>query len=143
MNHRQAGGAFLALLWVPQAFAQGAAGTAAPASEPPATNQPTSGFETYLSQRGPDATFLFGRANYFRVLVKQRRCNLFDADRYNAANARFEAARARLAQRFSAISFAEDLPAGTRVRDGACTAAALMSYETHIAEVESFLGSGK
>jgi hypothetical protein len=89
------------------------------------------------------AIFLFGRANYFRVVVQQRRCNLLDADTVNAINQRFENARQQLAARYGDRTFPADMPVNGPVREAECDRMTLNSYSNHVAEIEQYVASMK
>ena len=89
------------------------------------------------------AIFLFGRANYFRVVVQQRRCNLLDGDAVNSINQRFENARQQLAARYGDRTFPADMPVNGPVREADCDRVTLNSCSNHVAEIEQYVASMK
>lgn len=95
------------------------------------------------SNRPQDAAkfvFLFGRANYFRVLVKQRRCDLLNEQLFAAVNRRFESVRSQLAAKYGDNIFPFDKSAGGPISDGACDAITLESFDMKVREMEQLLG---
>jgi hypothetical protein len=92
------------------------------------------------NQTAPTAVFLFGRANYFRAIVKVRKCDIFDAGAFAAINLRFENTRLQLAARYGEALFPADKPSG-QVREGECDRVTLDSFSNHVAEIEQFLKS--
>ncbi|WP_211444686.1 tetratricopeptide repeat protein [Collimonas humicola] len=110
-----------------------------PIAPPGAQNSGSSSLKA-PSQTAPTAVFLFGRANYFRAIVKVRKCDFFDAGAFAAINQRFENARLQLAARYGVTLFPADKPSG-QVREGECDRVTLDSYSNHVAEIEQFLKS--
>lgn len=93
------------------------------------------------NQTAASAVFLFGRANYFRAIVKVRKCDSFDAGAFAAINQRFENARVQLAGRYGENLFPFDKPVGGPVRDGECDRVTLDSFSNHVAEIEQLLNA--
>lgn len=83
-----------------------------------------------------DAVFVYSRANYFRALTKQQKCETIDPPLFETINARFDRARAQLMARFGERAFPLDLKPGTQLREGVCDRGTLMSYGNHVAEIE-------
>jgi hypothetical protein len=85
------------------------------------------------------ALALFGRANYFRVVTAQRRCDLVDADYFKAVNQRFENARQQLATKFGDNEFPVDKPVDAPITVVPCERATLNSYGNHVSEIEQLI----
>lgn len=92
-----------------------------------------------LSSLPTEAIFLYGRANFFRVLTKQLKCDQMDGALFKATNERFESARVRLASRYGEKFFPADKPVDGPLRQGACDKQTLLSYGNHVAEIEKLL----
>jgi len=84
--------------------------------------------------------FLFGRANYFRVLVKQRRCDLVNEQLFATVNQRFESVRSQLATKYGENTFPFDKPAGGPIYDQECDPITLKSFDMKVSEIEQLLG---
>jgi hypothetical protein len=91
-----------------------------------------------LSSLPTNAIFLYGRANYFRALTRQLKCDLMDGPLFKATNERFESARVRLASRYGEKFFPVDKPVDG-LRQGTCDRQTLLSYGNHVAEIEKLL----
>lgn len=87
--------------------------------------------------------FLFGRANYFRVLVKQSRCDLVNQKLFASANERFESARLLLAAKYEEKFFSLDMPAGGPIPDQECNSITLQSFSMKVREIEELLEATK
>lgn len=92
-----------------------------------------------LNSLPTDAIFLYGRANFFRALTKQLKCDLMDGPLFKATNERFESARVRLASRYGEKLFPANKPVDGPLRQGACDQQTLLSYGNHVAEIENLL----
>jgi len=92
-----------------------------------------------LSSLPTNAIFLYGRANFFRALTGQLKCDLMDGPLFKATNERFESARVRLASRYGEKLFPVDKPVGGPLRQGTCDQQTLLSYGNHVAEIENLL----
>ena len=95
-----------------------------------------------LSPAVANAIFLFGRANYFRAVVKKRNCELFDKDTTDAINLRFENARRQLASRFGEKLFPPDKPIDGPIQEGVCDRLTLDAFNNHVAEIEQAVRGG-
>lgn len=84
--------------------------------------------------------FLYGRANYFRVLAKQRRCDLVDEQLFTTTNQRFESVRSQLAAKYGENIFPFDKAAGGPVSDRGCDPITLESFNMKVREIELLLG---
>jgi hypothetical protein len=93
-----------------------------------------------LSRAEIGAISLYGRANYFRAIVKQRKCADLDPASVNTTNQKLEDARVRLAAQYGERIFPVDKPVGP-VQDGFCDRATVMSYANHVNELEQFLAN--
>jgi hypothetical protein len=92
-----------------------------------------------LSSLPTEAIFLYGRANFFRALTKQLKCDLMDGPLFKTTNERFESARVRLASRYGEKLFSMDKPVGGPLRQGTCDQQTLLSYGNHVVEIERLL----
>lgn len=90
-----------------------------------------------------EAMTVFTRANYFRVVVKQRRCDAMDGPLVAAANARFEAARKAIAARYGETYFPENQATRITISDAPCDQRALDLYQQSVQSMESFLARQK
>jgi len=93
-----------------------------------------------LSRAEIGALFLYGRANYFRAIIKQRKCADLDPAAFSATSQKLEDARARLATQYGERVFPVDKPVDP-IPDGLCDRATLMSYANHVNELEQFLAN--
>jgi hypothetical protein len=109
----------------------------------------TSGAHAQMTQAPPSpsvaslptqAIFLFGRANFFNAVAKKRNWEAFDERTLKSINDRFEAVRLKLASRYGNALFPANKPVSAPIRDGACDAATLGSYSTHVEELEHLVG---
>lgn len=91
-----------------------------------------------------DAIFLHGRARYFSAIVNFRDCRKRFPVRTATLNARFEADRQALAERFGARYF-DTPPVDPKSIDAkrACDPGTLSSFETKLAEIEEVLVRSK
>jgi hypothetical protein len=80
----------------------------------------------------------YGQASYFHELVKQRRCDLLDADAVNAIDQRFEKVRAQLYARYSELARI-DKPPAVPAQNFPCDRLTLDSYGRHVSAVEQIL----
>jgi hypothetical protein len=116
--------------------------TASIAQAQPAASPPPLISHGAINQVLANEIFLFGRANYFRILAKQRDCGSVDKALFESTNKRFEDAQLRLAAKYSDRVFPVDKPV-TGIRDGSCDEASLSSYSSHMAELEQALQADK
>ena len=81
----------------------------------------------------------YGQASYFHEAVKQRRCDLLDADAVNAIDQRFENARAELRTRYGDKFSRIDKPPAVLAQNGPCERMTLESYNNHVTVLEKIL----
>jgi hypothetical protein len=105
-----------------------------PVSTDPAVNAPTAG-----SPDAAEGIFLFGRANYFRVLVAASNCSQFDAAKFAQLAQRFEQARLGLVKKYGPQFFPVDKPINPPPQGRPCDSGMLLGYENHISEMEQNL----
>jgi hypothetical protein len=96
-----------------------------------------------LSSLPTQAIFLYGRANFFKALTKQLKCDEMDGALFRATNERFERARFRLASRYGESLFPADKPVNAPFRQGTCDAPTLRSYGVHVGEIEALLDKAR
>lgn len=93
-----------------------------------------------LTQGALKFVFLFGKTNYFRMLVKQQRCDLLNEQLFVTTNRRFESVRSQLAAKYGDNVFSFDKPAGEPISEGACNPITLESFDKNVRELERLLG---
>lgn len=96
-----------------------------------------------LSQDEGKFVFLYGRANYFNGLMKQRRCDLLNEQLYTSVTQRFENVRLKLAAKFGEKFFPPNVQTGSPTLDRACDLVTMNSFDTKVKEIEGLLDNGE
>jgi hypothetical protein len=119
---------------------QGPAPAAAPAAAPQAQSQ------AELPPESVAMLYVFFRARYFHAAAELRQCLAAEPERTRALNARYDALKLRLTERFGADNVnAQDFDPPERGADPACrTGVTLAGYENALNELsQQISGSGQ